>query len=659
MKRYILILLAVMSVFAVEAREVYSLNNDWRFFFKNENTGDNARYVTVPHTWNLDALTGSRTYEQTTGNYLREIYIPSEWSGKRLFLRFFGVQSVADVFLNGEHIGEHRGGWTAFTFEITDKVRFDGDNLLHVMVSNAYQNDVLPTSTEMNLYGGIYRDVELIVTEPTTVTPMFYGTDGIMINQHSVSRERVDGEAVIYLTSTRESMCNVTLSIIGPDGYAAVHKSLRAKTDGKAVTVPFAIETPELWSPSSPKLYDVRVVAGSDTLSIRTGFRKIEVTPEKRFMLNGRTTPVRGVALYHDRAGVGNAMTNKQYAEDLTLIRDMGANAIRSATAPHAQCLYDMCDEQGVLVWVDFPLTQAPFLSDIPYFSTRRFEDNGRTQVREIIAQNNNHPSVVMWGVFSLLKPRGEKMMGYVKGLNSLAKKLDPSRPTVACSNQDGDINFITDLIVWQQSLGWDKGKISDVKIWCDLLAGEWKHLRQAISYGACSAVGEPSDIITHTKYRGNKTPAIWQRNFHEGYVRELVGADLFWGTWINNMFDFGATRYLSGVLNAGLVELDHKTTKDTYYLYRALWNRTSPTLHIKGKINQYRSRTDQKIKFYSSSAEPVLIINGDTAKISNVGPCQYESEVLQLRGVNDVEVVAGDLRDRMTLTIGNVLKSR
>ena len=659
MKRYILILLAVMAFFSVDAREIYSLNNDWRFFFKDENSSDGARYVTIPHTWNLDALTGTGTYRQTTASYLRELYIPAEWRGKRLFLRFHGVQSVADVFLNGEHIGEHCGGWTAFTFEITDKVRFEGDNSLHVMVSNAYRNDVLPTSTEMNLYGGIYRDVELIVTEPTTVTPMFYGTDGVMINQKSISRERVDAEATLYLTSTTEPSCNVTLSVIGPDGYVTVKKSLRAKTDGKAVVIPFAFETPELWSPSSPKLYDVQVIADVDTLTVRTGFRKIEVTPEKHFALNGRTIPIRGVALHHDRAIVGSALTPQHSREDVAMIRDMGANAIRSITAPHSQHLYDYCDEQGMLVWIDFPLTQAPFLSDIPYFSTHRFEDNGRQQAREIIAQNYNHPSVVMWGVFSLLKPRGERMMEYVKALNATTKRLDPTRPTVACSNQDGEINFITDLIVWQQDLGWNKGKISDLKIWLELLSSQWNHLCQAVAYGAGRSGIEPTDVAVQTKHLGNDTPAIWQRNFHDGYVAELADNEIFWGTWLNNMFDFGSTRHTSGIRTSGIVEMDHLTPKDTYYLYRSLWNQSSPTLHLKGKTNQYRSRSDQRVKFYSSVAEPVLLINGDTIKTTCVGPCQYESDLLQMRGHNTIEVTAGELSDRTTLTIGNVLKSR
>ena len=372
MRRYILLVITLLWAFATNARETYNLNDNWRFFYKLETSSDYARNISLPHTWNLDALGGQGKYLQTVANYQRNLAIPADWQGKRLFVKFHGVQSVADVFINGHHVGEHRGGWTAFTFEITKYIKFGENNSLLVVVNNAYQNDILPTSSEINLYGGIYRDVELIVTEPTTVTPMFYGTDGVMINQHSVTRSRVDAEAVVYLTSTQEAMCNLTLSVIGPDGYAAVRKSLRAKTDGKAITIPFAFETPELWSPASPKLYDVQVIAGVDTVTIRTGFRKIAVTPEKHFTVNDRTIPIRGVALHHDRAIVGSAVTTQHLEEDLTIIRDMGANALRSITAPHSQQLYSLCDEQGMLVWIDFPLTQSPFLSseNTPHITT-------------------------------------------------------------------------------------------------------------------------------------------------------------------------------------------------------------------------------------------------------------------------------------------------
>lgn len=660
MKRYIIILLSVMFIGAAEAREVYSLNDNWKFFFRHENTGDAARTVTLPHTWNLDALTGTRYYMQTTANYLRDLYIPSEWRDKRLFLRFFGVQNVADVFVNGEHAGEHRGGYTAFTFEITDLVRYDYDNSLHVMVSNTLENDIFPLSTEMNTYGGIYRDAELIVTDRTTITPMFYGTDGLLVNQTSVTRERVDGSITLYLSSTKDAACNVGVSLTGPDGYVVVRKSLRAKTDGKAVTIPFAIENPELWSLCDPKLYTVEAVAGSDTLRIKTGFRSIDVTAENRFRLNGRTVPVRGVTLYHDRTPVGNALRESDYDEDLQMIRDLGANALRSATAPHAPYLYDRCDELGMLVWIDFPLTQTSFLGDIAYIPSQRLKDNGRTQLYEIIAQNYNHPSVAMWGIFSLLKPRrGGDLLAYIRELNDLAKKLDPSRPTVACSNQDGDINFITDLIVWQQSLGWDKGLVSDLKIWQELLAAQWGHLKQAVCYGAGDAVGQPSDIAVRKKNRQNPRPEIWQTRFHEGYVDQLSDNTLFWGIWINNMFDFGSTRYLTSVQNAGLVSLDHKQPKDIYYLYRALWNTSSPTLHIKNKQFQHRTRTNQTVRFYSSLENPTLTINGDTVRIHNVGRCRYESDSTAMQGRSTIEVTAGDMADRTTLTIGNVLKHR
>ena len=191
MKRYIIALLIMVSATAAAARTVYSLNDNWQFFYKLETSSDYARHISLPHTWNLDALAGSGHYLQTTANYSRDIYVPSEWSGKRLFLKFYGVQSIADVFVNGHHAGEHRGGWTAFTFEITPFIQYGQNNSLVVVVSNAYQNDVLPTSSEVNLYGGIYREVELIVTEQTTVSPLYYGSDGVLINQLNFADNKV------------------------------------------------------------------------------------------------------------------------------------------------------------------------------------------------------------------------------------------------------------------------------------------------------------------------------------------------------------------------------------------------------------------------------------------------------------------------------------
>lgn len=659
MRKFAVLLLILAGVWSgTMAREVYVLNNDWKFFFKEENSSDDARFVRLPHTWNYDALTGGGSYLQTMANYQRALYIPSEWSGRRLFLKFHGVQSVADVFINGEHVGEHRGGWTAFSFEITDYVRFGWDNTLLVVVDNSYGNDVLPTSTEANLYGGIYRDVELIVTSPTTVSPLYYGTDGVLVRQKSVTQEKVEGEVSVALDGPRDTQCSVTVNVVAPDGYVATSKTVKARPDGKLLNVPFTVENPELWSPSRPSLYRVDVSVGGDTVSVRTGFRHIEVTPEGKFTINGRRVYVRGVTLMHDRSQNASALSEKDYDSDLRLIRDMGANAVRSAIGPHDQYLYDECDRNGIVAWVETPFTQSPFLSDIAFFSTARFEENGREQMREIILQNYNHPSVVMWGVFSMLRGNTPKQLAYIRGLNALAKSLDPTRPTVACSNQDGEMNFITDLIVWQQSIGWMKGSVEDLKVWQRALSENWGHLSQAICYGEGGTIGQQNETFVK---RGSSSslhriPESWQTRFHEGYSR-LVDEELFWGVWINTMFDFGSARYRAGVQNSGLVAFDHAQTKDAYYLYRTLWNDRVPTLCITGKNREVRMREKQCIKVYSSRDVPVITLNGDTVAVRQLSRGVYYTDTLSMHGRNMIRATAGGQADSLMITIGNYLK--
>ena len=433
MKRYIATLLLAITSFAVQAREVFPLNEGWRFFFKSENTSDNARHVTLPHSWNTDAE-AEGLWLETTGNYQNDMYLPQGWADKRLFVKFYGVQSVADLFVNGRHAGTHRGGATAFAFEITDYVRFGTDNSLLVVVSNSQRNDVLPTSTDMNLYGGIYREAELIVTDRTAISPLYLGSDGVLLHPHRVDAAAAEGEAEIHLTSKGENTCTVRLDITDPEGRPVFSRHQRARLDGKPVIVPFSVENPALWSPDSPSLYTVTASIGEDSITdrvvVRTGFRSVAPAPSGGLWLNGVLTPIRGVAFHHDNAIVGGRLTAEDYDADLARIRDVGANALRSAVMPHAQYLYDRCDEQGMLVWIDIPFHSASFLGDVAYFATPLFEENGIEQLREIVAQNINHPSVLMWGLFSRLRPRGDDMAPYIRRLNDTAHAMDPSRPT-------------------------------------------------------------------------------------------------------------------------------------------------------------------------------------------------------------------------------------
>ena len=654
MKRFLILAAILLGTLAsVSAREIYSLNSGWKFFYKEENSSDNAREITLPHTWNVDAFVGEGSYRQTAANYQRTLFVPAEWKGKRLFLRFNGVQSVADVFVNGRHIGDHYGGYTAFAFEITENVSYGYNNALLVSVSNAYRNDVLPTSTEENIYGGIYRDVELIVTDKTTISPLYYGTDGVMVHQTEVSKERVSGRVDVALLGRKDAVHNVVVDILGPDGYVSLSKSVKAKIDGHLVAVPFTIENAELWSLANPRLYTVRVTVGNEEVEVKTGFRKIEVTPEKKFTINGRRVRIHGVMLSHDRIPLGNAVSDAEILSDLALVREMGANGVRSVTGPHSQALYNEMDRLGMVAWVDFPLTRAPFLSDIPYYSTPRFEMNGVQQLHEIILQNINHPSVAMWGVFSMLRGSSKQQMDYIRKLNSMAKKLDVSRPTVAMSNQDGEINFITDLIVWQQAVGWESGEITDLDLWQGALRSSWGHLRQAVCYGESSNPANGAGVV---KCNNSVAASARQQQFHEGYSR-LVDEDLFWGVWLNSMFDSGSSRYIRGVRTSGVVAGDHKSRKNLFYLYKSQWNGRKPTLHITDKDRTIRAEEKQVLTVYSSMGQPVMTINGDTVACQNVARTIYRTDTLTLKGENLVKVSLGDKSDEMTLTIGNYLK--
>ena len=651
----LVLMLLVGVVLTTSAREIYSLNNGWKFFYMEENSSDNAREITLPHTWNIDAFVGGGTYRQTSANYQRTLFVPAEWKGKRLFLRFNGVQSVADVFINGRHIGDHYGGYTAFTFEITDNVSYGYNNSLLVAVSNTYRNDVLPTSVEENVYGGIYRDVELIVTDKTTISPLYYGTEGVMIHQTEVSKERVSGRVDVALLGRKDALHSVTVDFLAPDGYVSLSKTVKAKIDGNLVSVPFTIENAELWSLGSPRLYTVRVAVDNEAVEVKTGFHKIEVTSDKKFTINGRRVRVRGVLLGHDRMPKGNAVSDADIHSDLALIREVGANAVRSITGPHSQTLYNEMDRLGMVAWVDFPFARAPFLSDIPYYSTSRFEANGVRQLHEIVLQNINHPSVAMWGVFSMLRGNSKQQMDYIRKLNTTAKNLDTTRPTVAMSNQDGDINFVTDLIVWQQTVGWESGEITDLDLWQGALRSNWNHLRQAVCYGEST---NPASGLGVVKCNNTVVARARQQKFHEGYSR-LVDEDLFWGVWLNSMFDMGSVRYVRGVRNSGVVAGDHKTKRDLFYLYKSQWNRRQPTIHITDKGRDVRSCEKQVLTVYSSLGRPVLTINGDTVACENVARTIYRTDTLQLKGTNVVRASVADKSDEMTLTIGNYLKAK
>ena len=277
-------------------------------------------------------------------------------------------------------------------------------------------------------------------------------------------------------------------------------------------------------------------------------------------------------------------------------------------------------------------------------------------QLREIITQYMHHPSVAMWGLFSRLQLRGDEMHAFLHRLNDEAHRLDPTRPTVACSDQNGQINFITDLIAWRQEVGWRRGSAEDLKVWRAQLKENWSHLHSAVTYGAEGFIGMSQLGVQRTNDREWVSERV-QARFHEEYCRNLEADSLFWGTWVENLFEYGSARRPYGLNGEGLVSLNRNEKKDAYYLYRALWNKEQPTVHLVNRRHRMRRIDRQAFTVYSSVGQPILILRDDTVAMHPYAPCQYRSDTVVLEGNVQVRVSAGGLGDGTIIQIGSVLR--
>lgn len=655
------LLLSLASWASEPTREFYPINDGWRFYFAEELDNSRAEYISLPHTWN-DHDSGSETsYMRTSANYTRTTWIPSEWQGRRIFLRFGGVQSVADVFVNGAHVGEHRGGYTGFTLEVTDAVKYGADNYLRVVVSNAHRSDVLPVSTDLDLCGGIYREVELMVTPKSIISPLFYSSDGVLIEQQHNSDNKATGVAHIYL-STPEDHLTVNLRIVAANGYEVSYRSVKAsKINGqKVVKVPYEISHPDLWSPEHPTLYTVEASIGNvdnpiDIVRIETGFRNITITEDNSLAINSKVMDIRGVNLAHDRFGVATAIDIEDIDGDLATITDLGANAIRSLSGPHSSYLYDECDRRGIITWVDTPFTRSIIgFSDICYYGSEAFQHNCMEQLKEVIYQNYNHPSVAMWGIFSLVSQRGSDINDFITKLNELSHSIDPTRPTVACSNADGDVNFITDLIVLRQDIGWSRGSADDVAIWCEQMRtnSRWNELHAGVCYGEEGVPSHSTETLERAKRGTYHLPERRQTRHHERYIDIIEREAIFWGVWLDNMFDYASSRRPYGMNQSGLVGFNHTTKKDAFYLYRALWNSVAPTLHIADKGWSVRYEPMQQFTIYSSVGMPQLTINAQSVELKEVGRNVWRTATVTIEGEAEIVATSADGKHRDSVTI-------
>lgn len=646
------LVLLLLSTSAFASRKEILVNKDWTFRFSHQVQFKSEHRVDLPHTWNSgDALSGQQDYYRGMGNYEKSLFIRPEWKGKRLFLRFEGVNTVANVFLNATHVGEHRGGYGAFVFEITDRVNYGADNRLLVKVNNALQLDVMPLVGDFNFYGGIYRDVKLIVTDPVHFSLTDYASPGVYLIQDKVNKEQADitVKALLSNASPSEQDLQVTVKIM--DGEKTIiQQSTRAVVKGnreQTASLALSIPNPHLWNGrQDPFMYQAVISLAAegkelDKIVQPLGLRFYRIEAEKGFFLNGEPLKLHGVCRHQDRAERGNALYKEHHEEDAAIMAEMGTNAVRLAHYPQDSYFYDLMDSYGIIVWAEIPFIGPGGYQDRGFIDQPSFRANGKEQLKELIRQHYNHPSICFWGLFNELKTIGDNPIEYIKELNTLAHTEDPTRPTTAASflAYDSDINKVTDVIAWNQYFGWYGGSPSDMGKWADAAHNGHPEYKIAVSeYGAGASIYHQQDSIKPGVAAGWWHPENFQTYYHMGNWQAIAERPFIWGSFIWNLFDFGAAHRTEGdrpgINDKGLVTFDRKVKKDAFFFYKANWNREDKFLYITNRRHRDRTQPETDIMVFSNLPEVELLVNGKS--LGKQTPDKYAT--FQWKGVQLAE---------------------
>mgnify|MGYP003068912849 FL=1 len=611
-------------------RSTTKLMKNWQF------TGPDGKTaaVNLPHTWNnIDGQDGGNDYWRGTCTYTTQFAAPAyDAETQQVWLQFEGVNASARVTLNGQEVMRHDGGYSTFRAEVTGLLA--EENELTVAVDNSKNDRVYPQKADFTFYGGIYRDVSLLVVSKNHIALDYLGSCGVQITP------TVNGANADITVKTRvEGEGEIEFSILD----AAGAEVLTGKGSDAAVT----LAHPHLWDGvRDPYLYTcaVRLVlngAVQDEVRQRFGVRSFHVDPQKGFFLNGRAYPLHGVSRHQDRKGLGNAITREMHDEDMQLIKELGANTIRLAHYQHDQYFYDLCDEAGMVVW-----------AEIPYISEHM--PNGRentiSQMKELIVQNYNHACIVCWGVsneITISTKDKRDMLDNHRVLNDLCHEMDATRlTTLACYAMCGPFNpvaHITDLVSWNLYLGWYVPGLFLNDLWMDFF-----HLcypNRALGFSEYGAEGMPNLHSSHPR-RGDHTEE-YQAIYHEYMLRCFDRHKWLWATHVWNMYDFAADARDQGgepgMNHKGLVTFDRKTRKDSFYIYKAWWS-DEPFVHICSKRFTDRTQSEIEVKVYSNQKQVTLYANGEKLA-EQEGEHIFRFRV-KLDGEVKVQAVAGDCID-------------
>lgn len=624
----------VLAFTANAQRQSIELHSGWKFIrqdvpLTNATTG--WEKVTVPHTWNAqDGQLGKVRNKKDKYGYYRgacwyeyRLDAPQKWGNKRVFIHFGAAALVADVYLNGHRLGEHRGGFTAFCYELTSYLHFGAPNDLRVRVDNSWQDDVPPLSGDFNIDGGLYRPVHLIVTGKLCITPLYYASPGVFLTMKSEDENSATVEVKSLVSNGSDAAAGVTIETDIKDARGTSVCSLSSEQQiGANKTEPvvqtLVVPWPHLWNGrNDPYLYTatVRVIHGGKTMdevSQPLGLRTVAITQAQGFLLNGKPYPIHGVSLHQDYYNKGWALSRADHRQDMRIVLDMGATAIRLTHYPQSEYLHDLCDRNGLLLW-----NEVSLVNGIP--DSRAFDSNSERQLREMILQRYNHPSAVFWGTFNEIgnDKKTANPDELLARLKEIIHKLDPTRIDVGASDQPNrSFNQIPTAICFNGYPGWyGHGTPDDMAKYID---DRYREVDKRIGISEYGAGGNPfqheEDPPQKVEWKSQFHPEEYQSYVHEREWAIMKNNPKLWGTFAWVMFDFpSASRNEGGhpgLNDKGLVTQDRKIKKDAYYFYKANWN-PEPMVYITSRRFTPRKLATTEVKVYSNCAEVELEVNG------------------------------------------------
>ena len=698
---YIFILLFIVGWVQAQQRVVYTINDGWKFTkgspFEAQLTGcDDSSWETVniPHTWNdKDADDETPGFYRGPVWYRKQLFIDKSQEGRQAVIYFEGANQEVRFYLNGQFVGEHKGGYTRFCFDITSHLRYGQENLFAIYVNNVYNPNIPPLSADFTFFGGIYRDVYLQFMNPVHIATNDYASSGVYIRTPEVSNSAASVEITTLLTNDMPQATEIRVENIICDADGKEVKKTQAevklaagetKTD---ISKKIKIDSPRLWDIDDPYRYmvytrilDKRKGTLLDEVVNPLGLRWFKFDSEKGFFLNGKGRKLIGTARHQDYFQKGNALCDELHVQDVLLLKEMGGNYLRVSHYPQDPVIMEMCDKLGIVTSVEIPVVNA-------VTETEEFLHNSVEMAKEMVRQDFNRPSVMIWGYMNeifLRRPytEGKQLEDYYRFTEKVARALeatireeDPSRYTMMAYHnmpqyyEDAHLTEIPMIQGWNLYQGWYEPDINEFQRLLDRAHKVYKgKVLMVTEYGP----GVDPRVHSYQPERFDFSQE-YGLVYHKHYLNEMMKRPFIAGSSLWNLNDFYSESRVDAVPhvnNKGVVGLNREK-KDVYWFYKTALSRR-PILVIGnrewksrgGVVNTAQKECIQSVPVFSNAEEVELFVNNKSLGKKKIEDNYALFDVPFVSGENLLEAVAvtGDnkLRDMLRIQfqlVGSQLK--